>query len=264
MKNKVFLTIMGIIIYLIPIVIIVLVSNGEIRKYQTKKIEFVDSAYGEVFQVEQKDVSENIVINAVAVPNDVYVVRSNNTVWVVDEGEEIYKNQMIGFANNTAIKGEVNGIVKKIASNYLIIDTYKDIVWKTKIPKENLSYFDKELFDKDGNEIQICSISNRVDDGQVTVKFKLENVKGKCGEELKKLRLYTGNVFKNALTINKKCIVNKKGSYYVRIVDSHGIFLYEQQVGVGFENDKIICVTGLEEGEFCDGGFSEYIGSELE
>ncbi len=265
MKNKIFLAIIGVIIYLIPIVTVILVSNEEIKKYQTPKMEFVDYAYGEIFQVEQKDVRENIVVNATAILDDTIAIPTNgNTIWIVDEGEEIKKSQTIGYCNGVSIKGQKNGIVKKIESNYIVLKTFENIMWETQVSEEKVRYFNESLYDRSGNKLEICSISNKVNDGKVTIRFKIENVIGKCGQKRNKMRLYTGNAFKNVLTVNKKCVVNKNGNYYVRIVDSHGVFQYEQQVDVGFESDGIICVTGLEEGEFCDGGFSEYIGSKSE
>ena len=42
-------------------------------------------------------------------------------------------------------------------------------------------------------------------------------------------------------------------------MDEKGRFLYEQQIDVGYEDDENICVSGLDEGTLCDGGYSEYI-----
>ena len=258
--------ILGIVLYLIPIITIVFVSNEEMKQYQMKQIEFVDTAYGEVFQVEQKNIRENIMINAVAASNDIAVIHGegDDTVWIVNEGEEVKKDQVIGYRKSEPIKGQMNGIVKEITSNYILLNTYRDIVWETEVLEKNLHYFKRQLYDKYKNKVQVCFISNRIVEGKATVKFQLKNVKGKCGQQLKKIKLYTNKEFRNVLTINKKCVVNRDGNYYVRIVDEQGIFQYEQQVNVGFENDDIICVTGIEEGTFCDGGFAGYIGTDFE
>ena len=66
-------------------------------------------------------------------------------------------------------------------------------------------------------------------------------------------------MYKDVLVVNKSCIGKQNdGLYYVRIVDQDGNFMYEQNVELGFENGKYVCVTGIEEGTFCDGGYSTF------
>ncbi len=246
---------------MLPVIIIISISNEEMKNYDIKKIEFIETAYGDIFQVEQNNIRENVVINATAIPNNVTVIQeTDNIIWSVDEEEEIEREQIIGYRDKIPVKANINGIVKKIDKNCLILYTFEDIVWKTEVSEQQVGYFKNNLQDKRGNKVNICSISNRVHNGKISIKFRIENTKMKSGQKLKKLKLYTDNIFKNVLTIDKKCIAKKDGKYYVRVVDAQGRFLFEQQVEVGYESDGKICITGLEEGEFCDGGFSKYIG----
>lgn len=67
------------------------------------------------------------------------------------------------------------------------------------------------------------------------------------------------------MLLNKSCInVDKNGENYVRILDKEGNYQTEQMVNIGCEYGENVCVDGLEEGTYCDGGYSMFQNVTLE
>ena len=49
------------------------------------------------------------------------------------------------------------------------------------------------------------------------------------------------------------------GPYYIRRIEESGKLIGEVEVEVGFANDKLICITGAEEGWYADSGYGRYM-----
>ncbi|MEI3296167.1 MAG: hypothetical protein V8R99_10505 [Eubacterium ventriosum] len=258
MKKRCFIFI-GIIIYILPISLIIFMSYNELKKYKVEVFDYTEFAYGDIFKVEYNDMKEKISIKAKAVSNTTEkYVYDEKIVWMVNIGEEIHKNQIIGYGSDK-ILSKTDGIVKVKNDKYVIIESFKKIIWEAEVNALTANYLKEGVFNANGDKIKVCDISNSVKNNLVTVRFEIENMKAKYGEIIEDLELNSNETLENVLTVNKKCVLEREGKHFVRIVDEKGRFLYEQQIDVGYEDDENICVSGLDEGTLCDGGYSEYI-----
>lgn len=256
--KKGIIIVLSVFVYILPLIIICVISLNEVNNYKTTNIDYEEHAYGEVCPVERRDIKENITISVTAVSNSKATMSSRDTNWMVKEGEEIFKGQTIGKKENTIIKSKENGIVDIVNKNYIVINTDNDIVWEGEVPVNDMSYFREKLYGKKGKKIKVVSISNVMKHNMVRIRFKSQNEKLFIGEQKHNYKLYTGRVMKKVLVVNKKCLVKRKDKYYVRVTDERGIYLYEQEVKVGYHYKNFVCVTNIEEGTYCDTGFSEY------
>ena len=267
-KLKCFVQGLFILIYLLPIGIIIYLSETEMDSYRSnEELDIVEKAYGEIFQVERSDMKESLSVNAVGISNKIYYISSEgkDTIWKVKEGDEIFENQAVGYNADKIIKSKYNGTVLQINEKYIKLESLEDICLVTYIADDQVKFFQNKLQDEVGNKVKNIQISNRIEDGKVKVQFTLENNAYKYGQEVNELELFTGVVYENVLAIRKSCIYQKEdGLYYVRVVDMYGNYLGEQNVQIGFEGEEMICVTGLEEGTWCDGGYSAFENIEEE
>ena len=64
--------------------------------------------------------------------------------------------------------------------------------------------------------------------------------------------------------MEKSCVYTPTGSdkKYVREVDEFGKYLQEVEVTTGYSNGEYICVSGIEEGAFCDSGYKAVVESQ--
>lgn len=262
-KNKLKKSILFIVIlllYICPIVCIVFISQKEKNEYREDEVILTEKAYGEVHQVERSDVEDNIVVDAIGNSYElVNIMENEECSWLVYEGEEIFKDQVIGYRNEKEIVSKYNGIIKDIQDNYVLIIHLKHIKYETEVLTTQVDYFKQNLVDENGNKVKDITISNQIIDGKVKVSFTIEKRTVAYGEKIEGLTLYTGKEYKNVLVLNKSCIYEgEDGQNYVRILDKEGNYQTEQAVNIGYENGECVCVDGLDEGTYCDGGYATF------
>lgn len=263
-KGTVFIVI--VLLYICPIICIIFISQRERKQYQQNEVILTEKAYGEVYQVERSDIKDNIVVDAIGNSYEVInIIKSEECSWNVYEGEEIFKNQVIGYENGKEIVSKYNGIIQNIQNNYVSIIDLSHIKYEVEVLDTQVEYFKKNLFDENNNKVKDVVISNQIIDGKIKVSFTIEKHRIAYGEKINALTLYTGKEYKNVLLLNKSCInVDKNGENYVRILDKEGNYQTEQMVNIGCEYGENVCVDGLEEGTYCDGGYSMFQNVTLE
>lgn len=259
--KKIGIAILLALLYISPILFLIIQSKEEMKAYECEDIEVEEKAYGELCQVVRQDVESNISLNVkgVSTKTKIIEISSGNCVWNVEKGEEVIKGECIGKVNSKKIKCKYNGIIKEVKDKYVRIELINDICYETYVDPKDIEYFTGKLKDEQGNEIKNVSISNIQKDGKIRIVFGIKNRNIQYGEKIEDMVLYNGEIYKNALTIKTKCVKQKEDNkYYVRVVDEEGNYLGEQEVQLGYEYKGYVCVTGVEEGEWCDGGYYQF------
>lgn len=255
------LVIILVLLYTTPIVFLMVQSKEEMKAYECDDIEIEEKAYGELCQVVRQDVESNISIDVegVSTKTKVIEVSGEDCVWNVEKGEEVMKGECIGKVDSSKIKCKYNGIIKEVKNKYVRIQLIDNVCYETYVDSNDVKYFTGKLKDEQGNEIEKVSISNIQKDGKIRIVFNIKNRNIQYGEKIEDMVLYNGETYKNALTIKKKCVKQKEDKkYYVRVVDEAGNYLGEQEVQLGYEYKGYVCVTGVEEDEWCDGGYYRF------
>lgn len=252
------------ILMLVPIVLVYCLSVNEMKQYDNNiKYDFTEKALGEIYVTERRNIKEYYQVSGEFVSGESEIVElaeGRNYLYIKLE-DEVSKDEIIGYdESKEAIKSPCNGIVSEINVNdqYVRIDSSDKVLLKCKVDenrcKDILS--EKKLFTAKGEIVKVNKISNICEDGYRSIYFEVKNNKYMVGQNNKKFKLYTGNVYKNVLTIENDCVYQKDdGMNYVRLVDGNGEFLNEEQVEVSYSNDKYTCITGIEENCFCDSGY---------
>lgn len=270
MKNDKIIKMIGYIIiffvYCIPVCFILHISDKEVKNYtEDVDFEFEEKAYGTVVPVIKMDVEEYYTFCA-----DVTSIYENNIVvnnaqLLVFEGDEIVVGDTVAKSEKGDIKSDKNGLVSRIEyeDSKTIIYMYdlENLIYVCKVLPNQLYLFDSEcLYDEYRNEIKIIKKSNIMEEGYVNVYLKVpQNVDVYYGQTLEEINLYTGNVYKNSVVVDKNCVYKKDGNWYVREVTAEGDFVQEIEVKVGILSGDNISVTGIDEGIYCDAGYKNLI-----
>lgn len=262
LKNALIILV-AIIIYTVPITCILFLSEKEIKKYELDvDFDTEESAYGKIYQVERRDVAEYygcdvrvtcIVEKEILVPNS-YKLK-------VKEEDEIFEESILATDGTNNILAGFEGVICGI--NYdedNILISYKDFddtVFECHVPEDIKDIFEeKKLYNEENEEIKIISKSNINDEGNYLVYLSIpKREKYDYGTCVTGYKLYTGKVYKKTLVINKNCIYKGEDGYYVRQVDENGIYIADVPVEIGYQSDGYTCISGVEEGDFCDGGY---------
>ena len=122
----------------------------------------------------------------------------------------------------------------------------------------------KYLYNEEGQKVEIIRKSNIVEEEFYRVYMKIPKKESyDYGKTISGYKLYTGNIYRDALVVSKECVYKgEDDAYHVRIVDAEGNFLDERTVEVGYTCEELICVTGVEEGELCDSGYKSLYSEE--
>lgn len=79
------------------------------------------------------------------------------------------------------------------------------------------------------------------------------------GMEVKELKLLTGRSYLQTLILSAKCLYQKEEGpdqpWYARRVTADGYFLEEVEMEVGYSNGAVVCVSGINEGDYFDTGY---------
>lgn len=264
--KKYFWIIICILIYCLPLCAVVYISEQEKMKYvEDTEFDFEISSYGEVKQIDRTNISEYYVVDALvtSIEEQSLELFPNNEV-CVDINEEIEKNQILAMSGEGKIIADFDGIITDIRYDDKIIIKYYDLsklVLETYLSEEKYDIISsKELQDENGNRIELVKKSKILEDGMFKVILSIPNgLEVMYGKELNDFYLYTGVEYSNVLVVDRDCVYKNNQKYYVRKVDEAGKFISECEVKVGFSDEQYICISGddINEGDYCDSGYSE-------
>mgnify|MGYP000022035094 CR=1 FL=1 len=267
-RLKVSAVIIGIILYCIPVLVICLISDKEVKQYsEDKEFTFRDTVYGRVVSVERKSIKEYYSVNGKIISNKVVtiILPQDNVHICINEGQEILKGDVIAQQGTKNIKSKYNGLISRVEygdKTIIYIDDFSDLAMECLIPKAKMEKFDtKKFYDKKKRRVQVLKKSNMVEEGFVKILLKIPDKNCLYGQEVQGYKLYTGNQFSNCLVVNKNCVYQKCSDrkWYIRAVTKDGIVIGENEVEIGYENDDYICITGVDSGTYCDDGYKALV-----
>ncbi len=268
--KKILFTVCMAVLYCIPVVFICLLSASEVNQYsQDVDFEFKEMAYGEVAPVIRMDMREYYSYEGSFVSDKEKTIEvPYNATLHVGENEEVFADTVIATVNGNEVTAEINGVISFInfGDNTTIhIKDISSLLFECQVPKNQIQYFKTDvLYDESDQEIRVVKKSNIMDNGYIKVYLRLPDTEYYYGETVQRFPIYTGNIFHNVLVVPSNCVYKKQGDsqYYVRQVSETGEFLNEAEVTVGYNDGKYVCVTGVEEGTYCDSGYKAVMDSE--
>lgn len=266
-KNLILVTI-AILVYCLPLVAVMYVSEQEKLKYiEDEDFNFDIFSYGEVKQVERRDVAEYYIVDLTVTSINEKKLELDPSIEILcDLGDEIEKNQTIAFG----ISADFDGIITNISYGEKNVIEYldlNDLVFETYLPENKYDIISsKNLQDQNGNEITVIKKSKILENGNFKAYLSIpDGMDVMYGKTLLAFPLYTGIEFGNVLVVDKACVYMDENEYYVRKVDEFGKYIEDVEVEIGFSDETYICITGnhISEGDYCDAGYPELMGGTI-
>ena len=257
-----------------PIGIVFAISQEEQAQYTPPAVVHLEEqAYGEPLQVVRRDIKETITLSGNVVSTqtlyqdlplrDPYLLRVE-----VASGQAVQAGDIIGQYKGEPIAAAYTGVILQVNTGsdaYIQYASLEDLALECYVENSVLSVLQREnlaLKDAGGNAYSVLRIDPIADGGR-GVRVLLGAPAGTMlyGEYIAKLTLETGRVFPGALVIDEQCVytMNGESQAYVRLVDAEGIVIREQKVTRSYSDGTYVCITGVEEGAYCDGGYKAVI-----
>ena len=219
--------------------------------------------------MEKKDVEEYYYFYADVTSNTKrYFELDENAKLTISIGDEVKDGKTIAYLGEKPIKIDKTGIIEDI--NYsdgkiiIMVLSFDDLIYKCKVKPDMVYLFeDNYVYQEEKKQMKVQEVSNIMEDGYLNVYVEVpkEN-EVYYGQTIDNLKIYTGTIFSDVSVINKSCVYKKGDLYCVRSVTEEGDFIEEINVKIGMELDDSICVYGINEGVYCDGGYKGIVNGE--
>lgn len=258
-----------------PVGIMYRISQGEQAQYQSVPVPNVpDMAYGQVVQVQRRDMTEAITLRGrVVCASDFYLeLKTRNPYdlrFVVQVGDVLHPGDLIAYDKGKEILSEAYGLIQAInlgSDPYILLGNLDDLAVECQagdVERAVLQRSTLNLADGDGCPLTVSWMDEIYRDGNTTRVLLRYEKPGLCyGKNLPEMVLTTGKVYSQALTVDQRCIYQKEpdGPWFVRLVTGDGQFLLEQEVKLGYSDGTYVCISGVEDGAFCDSGYNVLVG----
>ncbi len=269
-----------IFLLVLPIGLIAQISRQEMKNYEPPTAPvFREMAYGSIAQAYRTDVYEYFILSGTFLSHtydymEIDVPDPSLIRWDVNVGDEVQEGQVLGTYKGDPVVSTLSGILEERNSYgtdaYLKISLLEPLEMECSVSDSVLNLLkreDLELKTDNGEIVKLLWFSRiKNTDGTTNVKVSVDSDVYYYGQIVKELKVMTGNCYMQALVLDEDCIYQKTSGeeepWYVRKVTSDGSFISEQQVGVGYQADGLVCVSGISEGEFFDAGYKAIVSGE--
>lgn len=274
--GKILLCLALLLLLAAPVGLVYTLSMQEMEQYQQpEEVVLQESAYGAPIQAVRMDVHAYVTVDGTYI-SDSYAFQElkmkdpGKIRWLVSTGQYVQKGQVLGLYGQEQVLSEYDGILREISAyssdSYLRFTTMEGLKLECSVSPAVLEVLTRgSLTTEQGETVTVTGTSPVVDgNGNVTVWLDCPSPNRQYGARLQQLKIMTGQVFKNTLVLDEACVYQKEpgpdSQWYARKVSASGYFLSEEEITVGYINDKVACVTGVEEGDYFDSGYKAVIG----
>lgn len=269
---KLFFWLLIVALLVAPLGLIYGISNREMERYTTPDApQFRETALGAPFQAQRMDVAEAVSVSGCFVsrefvdqelPYPASLIR-----WQVEAGQEVSAGQQLGSLRGEALPCQYDGVVEQIniypeANAYLRIRLLEPIELECLVTDKVLRALQRatQLCTAEGEAVELAYASRvKTADGLTTVRLSIDSEDYSYGMELEELTLLTGHSYLQALVLSSKCVYQKtegeEQPWYARRVSADGYFIEEVEVEVGYRDERLVCVSGVTEGDWFDTGY---------
>lgn len=259
---------------LMPVGLLYIISRNEQLQYQAETVPVVEElAYGDVVPIVRRDIEETVTISGTIVSASVFFAELNvsdpySLRFLVAIGDVLHPGDVIAYDGSRKILSGCRGVIREIVlgtAPYLRMDSLDDLALECYVSSTQRAVLEREslkLKDENGSQLTVLKIDDICTDENLTrVLIKYDTDSLRYGQTFSELTLTTGKVYAQALVVNAECVYQKadSDSYFLRMVTQDGHFLSETEVQIGYTDGTYICVSGVEEGAFCDSGYKTLV-----
>ena len=272
-KTILFFLLIG--LFLLPVYALYQISLAEQARYDAPVLlAGKEHGYGEPTPVRRMDMSETITIQAEVTSGQTAYMELTDywypgrIRWVAQIGDAVEEGETIAWYQGKPVCSEITGVLREISLGekpYLRFDLLEDLILAADVDEIQLQVLQRdglELQDSAGNALNVIDIDLIRGPNGTRVLLQYDNPGLIYGERFDKLTLSTGRVWRQVLVVDTACVYQKPGdeSHYVRVLEESGELVGEKQVEVGYTNGTLICVSGIEDGTYCDPGYKVLVG----
>jgi hypothetical protein len=267
---KIFIALFLLALLVAPVILIFLISQAEMAQYKPKAVPRIgELTYGEIMPVFVTDMQETVTLSGVVVSNETIFIelppKAAEIRFIVNAGDVVIAGDVIGYLNGEPFRAEKTGYIQNVdrwsADPYIQMQSLDNLALScmvSSIQAKQLTRKGANLTTADGMELLLIK-QGKVEDNEGKVEFLFSFLGGvlNLGHVFEQLTVKTGLVYQDALVVNKNCVYQLEdgGPYYVRTVDESGRYIAQLEVGIGYSDDEIICITGIPVGTLCDSGY---------
>lgn len=259
------------LVLLAPVGGLFYLSNLEQAQYAPTKevVHLEEQSYGVPVMITRTDVEEVVTVSGRMVSTRIlyeelnldepYALRLQ-----VETGDILLEGDCIGLYHGREIKARQTGMIRQIhlgSEAYLELWSLEDLALECYVTEKQYTRLQQEnlvLKDSENREYTVLRM-NPIPEADGTYKILLQPGEKTYlyGQSVSNLKLRTGTVYRNCLTVESRCVYSRDGgsTWYVRLVEKDGTVLGEQEVEVGFSQGGLTCISGVEEGRYCDSGY---------
>lgn len=257
-----------------PLGLIYHISQGEMQEYQAPTVPVLrETAFGSIAQARREDVAECISVSGTFVSKtwgymELTQKNPNLIRWDVTVGDEVREGQILGDYRGESIVSTLTGIVLEINSYnpenaYLKVQLLEPLELECHVTDRiltTLKHADAGMSTENGEAVTLTYAAlTKNKDGTTTVRLSIASEDYSYGETVEDLNLMTGRSYTMALVLPAKCLyqktVGEEQPWYARQVTAGGYFISEVEVNVGYSDGKLVCVSGINEGDYFDTGY---------
>ena len=275
-KTVFWILILGIL--LCPVYLIFQLSGAEMAEYETPPPPVIlDSAYGEVKPAYRGDLEEFVTVSGSYVCKEYAYMELNYRDpsmirWEVSEGDVIFQDQVLGYYKGDPVISTVTGVISQIQAYgteaHIQVKLLAPTVLECRVDDAVLRSLlrSEGLRTEDGSVVVLTYASPiKNSDGTTTITLTT-GTEDTYGSSVQDLILYTGRVYTGVLMLDMDCVYQKEPGegqpWYVRRVSADGIYQDEVEVELGYSSGDIVCVTGVNEGDWFDSGYKQVLAGD--
>lgn len=277
---KVLFWMLIVVLLITPLGLLLEISNREMDAFQRPTMPALkEMAIGRVVQVTRQDIQEYITVAGTFTSDEnayqeIAVKNPSLIRWDVAVGDEIQVGQVLGTYQGESVIAQYSGIIQSINSHsaedpYIKVKLLEHLVLECDVLKDTLSVLKRSqnMATEDGDLVAMTYVSNVCSAaGTYRVKLFVGTDKYTYGQTVEMV-LYSGLRYPQVLVVDRDCVYQKEAGegnpWYIRTVTATGEVLWEVQVEVGFTIGDMICITGVDEGTYCDAGYKAVAGGDL-
>lgn len=277
--GKVFLSVVLVLLLASPVIALFAISKLERAQYKQKPpIVLEELAYGDICPIFRMDMEQIVSVHNVRVVStayrfielseyaDPYKIR-----FVVETGDSICIDDVIGYYEGREIKATQSGLIKKISlgeDSYMMLESLQDLAITCYANQADYNWkYEDALLKWDDDNYQIVKVEESIGNKYgIKLTLKSETAKLIYGQQYDELTFSTGTVFPKALVVDARCVYSYPGSdkSYIRVVTDYGKFVEEIEVAPGYSNGEYICISGtinmsVKEDMYCDAGYKAVV-----
>ena len=279
-KGLLWLLILALLV--LPLGLIYEISNREKAVYATPTAPaFVETAYGPVIDAQRMDIQESILLSGTFCPRTYEYIElkqqePSKIRWNIGIGDEIQEGQVLGTYQGDDVTAPISGLVTEMnaytpGDAYLKVQLSAPLLLECDVSQKNLIAlkYATDLKTEDGEAVTVDYIANiRNADGTTHVRLSIDSDAYFLNQVVEDMKIHTGGVYQQALVLPESCVYQRvpgeDNPWYVRQVTEFGQFVREVEVGRGFSDGEMVCVTGVNVGEWFDSGYKAIAGGNSE